>query len=184
METLRRPDGWHGDAVDLRIRAASLFLNLHVEACGPPTVDFFRAICMADAALFAIVSTKDLVGKDEREKLHDNQLFALLQCLRNITAHREVWPSRTSYVWGEALGSDGREQNDVDFFPLPFQIDEALADLATTTTSGPGKRKAIELARQFMVPYVSNEKEPFYIRDILSDGIELVRSIQNGATEK
>ena len=166
----RTPDGWYGNPVELRLRQSKLFLQLHRDACGPPTVDFFRAIAMADAALWALASLKEasIATPRLRNALLDSDLFALVQCIRNATTHREVWSSRTSYVHGD--GPDGCE---VRFFPLPFKLDELLQAQIQEGKA----RHAAESARRFLHPYVRNEKDPIYLDELIEEVVSLVEII-------
>jgi hypothetical protein len=171
------PKDWYGNPISIRLRSATLFLDEHEQACGPNNVDFFRAIVTADASLFALVSIKDLVNEDDmKDALHASKLFSLLQCMRNITAHHEVWISNLDYAWSNS-SEGGKTAEQVKFYPLPYNIDVKLIEMLNSLGPKDKKRRGIELAREYMSPYVSNQLPPFYIKDVLRLGIQLVSEI-------
>jgi len=171
------PKDWHGNPISIRLRAARLFLEEHEQACGPDKVDFFRAIITADAALLALVSIKDLVKMESmKDELHASKLFSFLQIMRNVTAHHEVWTSQLPYVWSNSLEGD-KPLESVKFFIHPFNVDIKLVEMLGNLKPNDKKRRGIDLAREFMSPYVNNELSPFDLKDVLRDGIKLVSEI-------
>jgi hypothetical protein len=162
---------WYADPVKLRIQAARLFLDLHEDACGPPKVDFLRVITMADASIIALVSVKDLSGPDVQSKLQASGLFSLIQCLRNLTVHGEVWASRTPLGRSRTLNKAGGIDESVELLPFPFKLQESLVKLKNDR---PRNRRAVDSALQFLGPYVSNEKTLLSFHELMSQGLEFV----------
>ncbi len=164
-------EDWYGDAIKLRIKEAEYFLEEHKIACGPPCVNFFKAIAMADAALFAIVSLKDMVDGEKKDLVENDGCFSLLKCIRNLTAHHKVWPNRTNLLRSSSIKENLTEES-VGFFCTPFKLDEELEWLMSHNKAN---KKSAERARFFLKPYIENTKTPFYLSEIMQAGISLVK---------
>ncbi|GGY28252.1 hypothetical protein GCM10008098_21740 [Rhodanobacter panaciterrae] len=171
-------EDWCGNSADFRMKEACLFFNEHLDSCGRISVDSFRAVAMADAALFALVSIKDFVSEETRLKLESSPLFAFLKCLRNLTAHAYVVPNRTATLMLRI--SEGSQLTSEQLL-LPMLTTNLDHEFMQMTAEKPSTRRSVDMARSYLAACIA-DKQFVMLDEVIRSGIEWIEKTVAEAT--
>lgn len=162
----------------LRYEEANYFLSQFIKNCGPPSDSYFLMICYFDAFLFVFVSIEEMVSKDIKIKLQEQEVFRFLKALRNINSHHSILAAPLS---------DNK-------FPRPFSriiVDEPANSSAhlrlnydmlrdvfdSVEQKRPKEKSTLDFARQYLVKLENMGKTNVYLDDVLKEGLEQVRAL-------